>query len=140
MYTVAFIDVKLADQYCVLFRVYYIDVFFFRNPQTSEFCAKLGIRDLNEMLCAQSREALGVPYFLSEMSDAVKDEQQSAVTVDIDRKVSFVLSPLFLFIVGGSCRLLSAIISTSQGHSFRCSFDFCPLLPSACFWRQMLNF
>uniref|UniRef100_A0A914ZVZ2 Lariat debranching enzyme C-terminal domain-containing protein n=2 Tax=Parascaris univalens TaxID=6257 RepID=A0A914ZVZ2_PARUN len=59
---------------------------YYRNPQTSEFCAKLGIRDLNEMLCAQSREALGVPYFLSEMNDAVKDKQRSAVSVDIDRK------------------------------------------------------
>uniref|UniRef100_A0A914RQV5 Uncharacterized protein n=1 Tax=Parascaris equorum TaxID=6256 RepID=A0A914RQV5_PAREQ len=39
------------------------------------------------MLCAQSREALGVPYFLSEMNDAVKDEQRSAMSVDIDRKV-----------------------------------------------------
>ncbi|KHN80109.1 Lariat debranching enzyme [Toxocara canis] len=58
--------------------------FYYRNPQSSEFCAKLGIRDLNEMLCAQSKESLGVPYFLSESEDDAKNMGESIKTSHSD--------------------------------------------------------
>ncbi|VDO80011.1 unnamed protein product, partial [Onchocerca flexuosa] len=38
---------------------------YYRNPQSTEFCAKLGIRDLNEMLCSLSMDGLGIPYYVN---------------------------------------------------------------------------
>lgn len=42
----------------------------FRNPQSAEFCAKLGIKDLNEMLCSLSMDGLGIPYYINENNDS----------------------------------------------------------------------
>lgn len=72
---------------------------YYRNPQSAEFCARLGIRDLNEMLCLQSSEGLGVPFYLVEGSE-YKDAEEAAVSNEskfddacdffIDRKPSSV--------------------------------------------------
>ncbi|VDK43176.1 unnamed protein product [Gongylonema pulchrum] len=51
---------------------------YYRNPQTTEFCNKLGIKDLNEMLCALSMQGLGVPYYLRQQSS--KPENDVSVT------------------------------------------------------------
>ncbi|VIO95577.1 Uncharacterized protein BM_BM17615 [Brugia malayi] len=43
---------------------------YYRNPQSTEFCAKLGIKDLNEMLCSLSMNGLGIPYYINKNSDS----------------------------------------------------------------------
>ncbi|MFH4984248.1 hypothetical protein AB6A40_010957, partial [Gnathostoma spinigerum] len=38
---------------------------YYRNSQTTHFCRKLGISDLNELLCAQDLNGIGIPFALS---------------------------------------------------------------------------
>ncbi|KAL3120351.1 hypothetical protein niasHT_001164 [Heterodera trifolii] len=37
---------------------------YYRNPQTQQFCERLGIRDLNLMFAQASADCLGIPHFL----------------------------------------------------------------------------
>uniref|UniRef100_A0A914HMD6 Lariat debranching enzyme C-terminal domain-containing protein n=1 Tax=Globodera rostochiensis TaxID=31243 RepID=A0A914HMD6_GLORO len=38
---------------------------YYRNPQTQQFCERLGIRDLNLLFAQKSADFLGVPHFLN---------------------------------------------------------------------------
>uniref|UniRef100_A0A915PV11 Lariat debranching enzyme C-terminal domain-containing protein n=1 Tax=Setaria digitata TaxID=48799 RepID=A0A915PV11_9BILA len=38
---------------------------YYKNPQSAEFCTKLGINDLNEMLCSLTLDGLGTPYYMN---------------------------------------------------------------------------
>ncbi|KAL3997568.1 Lariat debranching enzyme C-terminal domain family protein [Acanthocheilonema viteae] len=67
---------------------------YYRNPQSTEFCAKLGIRDLNEMLCSLSTNGLGIPYYINENSDS-EDVVLKSRTLerkqDFDDKSDFII-------------------------------------------------
>ncbi|KAI1713364.1 calcineurin-like phosphoesterase domain-containing protein [Ditylenchus destructor] len=43
---------------------------YYRNPQSTEFCEKLGINDFNYMLCQKNPQSLGVPYFCLQQKSA----------------------------------------------------------------------
>lgn len=47
------------------YEIFFVDFFCFRNPQSTQFCAKLGIKDLNEMLCSLSADGIGTPYYMN---------------------------------------------------------------------------
>lgn len=40
--------------------------YYYRNPQTKEFCERLEIPDLNEQLCLANMGRVGDPYYLNE--------------------------------------------------------------------------
>lgn len=40
--------------------------FYYRNPQTKEFCERLDISDINRMLCEANMNVVVDPYYLSE--------------------------------------------------------------------------
>ncbi|VIO95582.1 Zinc finger, C2H2 type family protein [Brugia malayi] len=78
---------------------------YYRNPQSTEFCAKLGIKDLNEMLCSLSMNGLGIPYYINKNSDSesvLKSRTFERKEMDFDDKSDFiidrnpVLEPLLL--------------------------------------------
>ncbi|VDK68058.1 unnamed protein product [Anisakis simplex] len=53
--------------------------FYYRNPQSMEFCSKLGIRDLNEILCAQSANGVGTAFYLMPNDDSKQQDNTSAI-------------------------------------------------------------
>uniref|UniRef100_A0A8R1XV41 DBR1 domain-containing protein n=1 Tax=Onchocerca volvulus TaxID=6282 RepID=A0A8R1XV41_ONCVO len=67
---------------------------YYRNPQSAEFCAKLGIRDLNEMLCSLSMDGLGIPYYVNKNNDSddvVLKNRTLESKKDFDDKTDFVI-------------------------------------------------
>ncbi|VDN07761.1 unnamed protein product, partial [Thelazia callipaeda] len=52
---------------------------YYRNPQSAEFCSKLGIQDLNAMLCSLSKDGVGVPYYLRTSDNLHNDSGNKAV-------------------------------------------------------------
>uniref|UniRef100_A0A0R3RI90 DBR1 domain-containing protein n=1 Tax=Elaeophora elaphi TaxID=1147741 RepID=A0A0R3RI90_9BILA len=73
---------------------------YYRNPQSTEFCAKLGIKDLNEMLCSLSLNELGTPYYLNgtnDSEDIVLENRTPERKEVIVSKFPPVLSTSFIF-------------------------------------------
>ncbi|VDK86460.1 unnamed protein product [Litomosoides sigmodontis] len=67
---------------------------YYRNPQSAEFCEKLGIKDLNEMLCSLSLNGVGVPYYITENSDSrsvVLENRTSERKEDFDEDNDFII-------------------------------------------------
>ncbi|VDN51474.1 unnamed protein product [Dracunculus medinensis] len=60
---------------------------YYRNPQSSEFCRKLGISDLNEMLCHLSVASLGLPHYLSESE--ICSERSEKILIDVETDSEF---------------------------------------------------
>lgn len=44
----------------------FFGAYYYRNPQTKEFCERLQILDLNKDLCAANMTVVGDPYYLTE--------------------------------------------------------------------------
>ncbi|EJD76242.1 hypothetical protein LOAG_16772 [Loa loa] len=66
---------------------------YYRNPQSTEFCAKLGIKDLNEMLCSLSMDGLGIPYYINKNNDSevVLKSRTLEKKEDFDDKSDFII-------------------------------------------------
>ncbi|CAG9529640.1 unnamed protein product [Cercopithifilaria johnstoni] len=67
---------------------------YYRNPQSTEFCAKLGIKDLNEMLCSLSMNGLGIPYYINGNDDSesvVLEDRTLEKKEDFDDKNDFII-------------------------------------------------
>nr|CAD2177492.1 unnamed protein product [Meloidogyne enterolobii] len=55
---------------------------YYRNPQSQQFCEKLGIQDLNFQFAQASVNYLGIPYFLSENTQLSISEEISTKTTN----------------------------------------------------------
>ncbi|CAK5076425.1 unnamed protein product [Meloidogyne enterolobii] len=55
---------------------------YYRNPQSQQFCEKLGIQDLNLQFAQASVNFLGIPYFLSENTQSLISEEISSKTTN----------------------------------------------------------
>lgn len=66
-----------------------------RNPQATEFCAKLGIRDLNAMLCALSLDGLGTPYYLIKSNESECGAVEGGADNEKKVEIIFFVHPLF---------------------------------------------